>query len=111
MSTVREMSRQEIVDKVLALVKRNLSGDELPLITQFVARYYRSTADADLLSRTVENLYGAAVAHWHLLRKRKPQQAKVRVYNPHVEEHGWQSHHTVAEIVVDDHAFQPARMG
>ncbi len=105
MSTVRAMSRQEIVDKVLALVKRNLSGDELPLITQFVGRYYRSTADADLLRRTVENLYGAAVAHWHLLRKRKPQRAKVRVYNPHVEEHGWQSHHTVAEIVVDDMPF------
>src|SRR3712207_5103793 len=31
--------------------------------------------------------------------------AKLRVYNPRFEEHGWQSTHTVVEIVNDDMPF------
>ena len=37
--------------------------------------------------------------------KRAPGQAKVRVFNPTVEEHGWQSTHTIIEIVNDDMPF------
>ena len=29
----------------------------------------------------------------------------VRVYNPQVEQHGWQSTHTVVEVVTDDMPF------
>ena len=34
-----------------------------------------------------------------------PGEAKVRVYNPDFEQHGWQSPHTVIEIVTDDMPF------
>ena len=35
----------------------------------------------------------------------RPGQAKVRVYNPQIEQHGWQSTHTVVEVVTDDMPF------
>ena len=38
-------------------------------------------------------------------RSAQPGQAKVRVYNPRLEQHGWQSTHTVVEIVNDDMPF------
>ena len=39
-----------------------------------------------------------------------PDEAKVHVYTPNVEQHGWQSPHTVVETVVDGHAV-PRRLG
>ena len=38
-------------------------------------------------------------------RTRAPGAAKVRVYNPEFEQHGWQSTHTAVEIVTDDMPF------
>ena len=59
----------------------------------------------DLADRNPLDLYGAAVAHWNLAQQRAPGEAKVRVYNPDFEQHGWQSPHTLIEIVSDDMPF------
>ncbi|MDH3771001.1 MAG: NAD-glutamate dehydrogenase, partial [Nitrospirota bacterium] len=45
------------------------------------------------------------MAHLRFGQERRPRQAKVRVYNPQIEQHGWQSTHTVVEIVNDDMPF------
>nr|MDQ3386873.1 NAD-glutamate dehydrogenase [Actinomycetota bacterium] len=51
------------------------------------------------------DIYGAAVSQWTLAQQREPGTTKIRVYNPQFDEHGWQSSHTVAEIVTDDMPF------
>ena len=67
--------------------------------------YYAHVAPDDLSDRSDLDLYGAAVAHWNLARVRQPGESKVHVYTPNVEEHGWESPHTVVETVVDDMPF------
>ena len=70
-----------------------------------------SSATSDRsIPRTSQNalpadLYGAALSHWNFARKREPGYARVRVFNPTIEEHGWQSTHTLIEIVNDDMPF------
>ena len=59
----------------------------------------------DLAELDPLDLYGAALAHWSFARQREPGAASVRVYNPDFEQHGWQSAHTVVEIVTDDMPF------
>ena len=59
----------------------------------------------DLAELDPLDLYGAALAHWSFARQRDPGTAKVRVYNPEFEQHGWQSAHTVVELVSDDMPF------
>ena len=39
------------------------------------------------------------------MRERRPAELTLRVYNPGFEEHGWQSTHTVVEMVTDDMPF------
>ena len=92
-----------LVDRVLALVKRNF----LPalLAGRFVVQYYGQVDADDLAERGVEDLYGAALAHFHFANKFTTGAPKVRVYNPSLEEHGWRSTHTVIEIVNDDMPF------
>ncbi len=70
-----------------------------------VARYFAQVDPEDLAERRPADLYGAALSHWNFARKREPGKPRLRVFNPTLEEHGWQSTHTIIEIVNDDMPF------
>jgi len=93
--------RQEI----LALVAARVAAADRATIEELVRRYYGQVDPEDLALRQPADLYGAALSHWSFARKREPGRAKVRVFNPSIEEHGWQSTHTIIEIVNDDMPF------
>ncbi|MCK5363724.1 MAG: NAD-glutamate dehydrogenase, partial [Gammaproteobacteria bacterium] len=94
-----------LIDAVLAQVRQHVPAAQRNGVEEFVARYYAGTAFEDLADRDVANLYGAALAHWNFLRTRTPGTPKLRVYNPQLEQHGWQSTHTIVEIATDDMPF------
>ncbi|MGD9592832.1 MAG: NAD-glutamate dehydrogenase, partial [Candidatus Berkiella sp.] len=98
----QEEAREELTSRVINLVNEKLPKDDAKLLTNFVKQYYLSAAPEDLLELEVIDLYGALVSHWHFIHQRAPGEAKVRVYNPQYEQHGWQSTHTVIEVI-DDH--------
>ena len=81
---------------------RPLEADQLE---QLLGVYYRHISPADLEEHDPQDLLGALVAHWRLMRRRRPDEAVVRVYNPEQEEHGWRSNDTVVEIVAPDMPF------
>ena len=95
----------ELIDDITALAYERMSGEDLDLAVAFLSRYYAGTSPDDLAEREAGDLYGAAVGHLNLARRRMPDQPKIRVYNPQIEQHGWQSTHTVVEIVTDDMPF------
>ncbi len=101
----REEAKREILASVEALVRERLEGREAELAARFVRSFYRDVAPFDLEERDVNDLYGAALALLRFGHKRKPGELRVRAYNPRVERHGWQSTHTVVEIVNDDMPF------
>src|SRR5262249_33180367 len=49
--------------------------------------------------------YGAALAHLNFMGEFKSGTSKLRVYNPQTQTDGWESTHTVIEIVNDDMPF------
>src|SRR5215211_3136898 len=105
--------KDELLDKVVERVREQLPEDQAPQVEEFVCQYYAWITPEDLAERSPIDLYGAAVAHWSFARQRTPGSAKIRVYNPQFEEYGWQSTHTVLEIVTDDMPFlvDSTRMG
>ncbi len=105
MSATVEAAARERVEGVLTLVRERADGPAREALLGF-AQAYLSGADAeDLAERDVLDLYGAVRSLWQFAATREPGQAKVRVLNPSVDEHGWQSPHTVVEIVNDDMPF------
>ena len=96
---------KELIDAVLAEVHEHVPAAQREVVETFVVQYYAGTAHEDLADRDVSDLYGAALAHWNFLRSRTKGSAKVRVYNPRLEQHGWQSTHTIVEIATDDMPF------
>ena len=97
--------RSERLDRVVALLRSKLVAHQHATLEAFVRRYFGQVDPEDLADRELADLYGAAVSHWNFAHKRDPGQVRVRVFNPSIAEHGWQSTHTVIEIVNDDMPF------
>jgi len=100
-----EQAKAERLDQVLALVREKLPAETRGAAEAFVRAYYRQVDPEDLAEREPADLYGAALSHWNFARRREPGQPRVRVFNPSVQEHGWQSTHSIIEIVNDDMPF------
>ena len=100
-----EEQKQEIIERLVALVRERLPAEEAPVVERFLRRYYRDVAPFDLEERDPADLYGAALALFRFGQQRKPGAPRIRAYNPRVEQHGWQSTHTILEIVNDDMPF------
>jgi len=81
---------------------RPVEADQLE---QLLGVYYRHIAPTDLEEHDPHDLLGALIAHWRLMRRRRPDEAVVRVYNPEQEEHGWRSNDTIVEVVAPDMPF------
>ncbi|HVD56827.1 MAG TPA: hypothetical protein VNC17_08280, partial [Thermoleophilaceae bacterium] len=96
---------QALLDTVCSRLQRQLSGDEAQRAEAFVRQYYRWVSPDYLADRSELDVYGAALAHFNLARRRAPGATRIRVYNPQFESDGWQSSHTAVEIVTDDAPF------
>ncbi len=105
MAAPTDKAHAERLDQVLALVREKVPAEARGPVEAFVRAYYRQVDPEDLAERTPADLYGAALSHWNFARRRAPGQARVRVFNPSVPEHGWESTHTIIEIVNDDMPF------
>lgn len=97
--------RSERVDEVFKLVRAKVAPEQQETLVEFARSYFGQVDPEELAEREVADLYGAALSHWSFAGKREPGRAKVRVFNPTIGEHGWQSTHTVIEIVNDDMPF------
>ncbi len=95
----------DTVAAVVAMIKARLPAGQAAEVAAFVRRYYALTAPEDLAERAVEDLYGAALSHWQFAGEFAGGEPKLRVFNPRRDDHGWQSPHTVVEIVNDDMPF------
>ncbi|MBX9944015.1 MAG: NAD-glutamate dehydrogenase, partial [Reyranella sp.] len=77
-------------------------GDEA---ARFARRLFERLADKDLAAAPADQRAGAATALLAFARRRLPGIAKVRAINPTEAAHGFESRHTVVQIVNDDMPF------
>ncbi|MBY8873359.1 NAD-glutamate dehydrogenase [Micromonospora sp. PLK6-60] len=76
-----------------------LAGDDHDAAT-LVGRFWRFAPDEELIGFTAEEMLAAARAHRELAQQRVPGELKLRIHEPHADQH-----HTVVEIVADDMPF------
>ena len=99
------LAKDELLDRVVDRVREQMPGDRAAQAEEFARQYFAWIPREDLEGRSPIDLYGAAMSHFGFAYQRSPGEAKVRVYNPLFEEHGWQSTHTALEVVTDDMPF------
>ncbi|MGY8811596.1 MAG: NAD-glutamate dehydrogenase [Pseudomonadales bacterium] len=69
-------------------------------------RYFYGIASLDELSARQDNdLLGCTLSSWRFLQQFEGGEVKLRVFNPDTQQHGWQSTHTVVEVLHRDLPF------
>ena len=105
MSYTFEKGKDKIISLVTDKIRNELKGEQSKLCAQFVDNLLSTVALDDLGAWQIEDLYAAMINYWSLIYHRKNNEQKIRIYNPDFERHGWQTTHTVIEIVHDDMPF------
>ena len=106
MKARKDDPKREVIDKVVEQIKQRIKGKTAKDAEAFVRLFYKDVPPDDMAGRSVDSLYGAALTLYKFAQKRpSADAAKIRVYNPDLEEHGWKSDHTVIEISNTDMPF------
>jgi len=94
--------KQEILESVASGVAGS-DGNEHD--AEFVRRFFGRVPTAELADKPARDLAGLATGFLDFARRRVGGEIRFRVYNPNVDRHGWESTHTIVEIVNDDMPF------
>ncbi len=104
MSPLVDDHSDQLIANVVALIHERMPPDRAELLETFARQYFGHVAPEDLADRPADDLYGAMTSHWHFIREHRGG-SRVRSFNPRLDENGWESTHTVIEIVGDDMPF------
>lgn len=105
MSYKFEEGKDVLIGAVIDKIKHTMTGNQAQFCAEFATQFYGTVALDDLRSWDIDDLSGAAINLWSLITERKPHETKIHIYNPHFERHGWQTTHTVIEVICDDMPF------
>ena len=100
-----ETRKIALVEKARAIAEETLDPALRATGQRLITQFYEHVPSTDVAERTPGDLCGAALSFWRFAERRRPGQAKVRVYNPDLAADGWSSPHTIVEIVTDDMPF------
>ncbi len=105
MLTKARKQKAERIKKIVAHLFDRMGKKKAGNADDFVRLYYERVTPEDINTASVENLYGAAMSLLGFAEQRKTSAPKIRIFNPQTDADGWQSAHTVIEIVNDDMPF------
>ncbi len=71
----------------------------------FVKAFYKRMGEDEMPKHSPEGWAALACDFFDFARSRKPGTAQVRLFNPTMKTHGWESPHTVLQIANDDMPF------
>jgi glutamate dehydrogenase len=105
MKATRPSGEPDLIAQVARLARGKLDATQAALAEAFTRLYYGGADPLELGERDPADLAGAAAAHLDLGRRFACDAPKLRVYNPRLDAQGWQSTHTVVQIVGHDMPF------
>lgn len=104
MATVNTDSREELLAQVSEIIREKL-GDNAEPVVAFAKQFLHQYPLEDLAGRRLVDVYGCIYTCWDFIQQRVSGEPKIRVFNPRLEDHGWECSHTVACILQRDMPF------
>src|SRR5690606_34531006 len=89
------------LEEVLA---RHVEPGTLPRLARFAEQFFAIAPLDELQQRRLGDLEGSTLSAWRLLEAFRGEPV-VRVFNPDYEQHGWQSAHSVVQVLHPDMPF------
>ncbi|MCL6414620.1 NAD-glutamate dehydrogenase [Aestuariirhabdus sp. Z084] len=98
-------NKQEYIDKLMAEVKKHLPEQQLDTAEIFTRKFFSVTGFDDLMGFDKADIVGSTLSFWKLYQNKPDAGARIEVFNPEYEHHGWHSNHTVIQLFVTDKPF------
>lgn len=98
-------SKADFQHQLQAALAQHISEQSLPQVALFAEQFFGIISLDELTQRRLSDLAGCTLSAWRTIERFDPSTAQVRVYNPDYERHGWQSTHTVVEVLHHDLPF------
>ena len=93
------------LESICAALRKRYPASQQPQALAFAAEFYRRMEEDEFPHHPPGEWAAMAADMLEFVRTRKPGTAKVRVFNPTARANGWESPHTVLQIVNDDMPF------
>jgi len=91
--------KSDILEQIFTQLKTHFTAVEQPLLQSFINAIYRDVSIVDLTTITPADLSGLTVSLWREAQEWNGKVAKVKVFNPDVEQDEWQSTHTIISVL------------
>ncbi len=101
----RVTDRSALLDPIFNAVRKGAGSTGADDACAFASGFYRRLTEDELPLHSPEGWAALANDFLEFARKRKPGNARLRLFNPAHKTHGWESPHTVLQIVNDDMPF------
>lgn len=98
----QQAALQELISSLKTPLTKNLTAQTCKEVMQFAEHFYKFAALDELAVWPKETLYGTTVSTWNFLQHFDNQTPKIRVFNPDINQDGWQSPHTVVQALNSD---------
>ena len=97
--------RETLIDRILATKPRSKILADRKQIDLYLRQYFRNVPYEDLDGRSAKVLGQAALSHLDFAKTKRKGQSLIRIMNPAVDQHGYESAYTIIEMVNDDMPF------
>lgn len=98
-------SKEHFLESLLEEIRSRAGDNEAEQLCEYAQQFYRRISLEDLEHRAISDITGGLLGCWRYLRSFTPENAKVRVFNPDFERHGWQSSSTMVGIISEHMPF------
>ncbi|MEP1552134.1 MAG: NAD-glutamate dehydrogenase [Paraglaciecola sp.] len=103
--TVVDNQHSVLLENVYKLISKKVASEQVLQVSDFSKILFKNIASTDLENRSDSDLYGATLSLWNEFVDYTADKPFIRAFNPEISKHGWQSTHSIVELIVTDMPF------
>ena len=100
-----ERLKNSLLEDLARRIERRADEDKVSSLQNLASAFYSRFPAEDMRGRSAENLYGCLYGLLHFMRVFDDREPRVRIFNPHIDRHGWESTATIVAILCRDMPF------
>ena len=100
-----EKGKKKLLHELSQMIAERADPEAGLLVDALARIFFRSFPAEDLEGTKVDDMYGFIYGSFNALQRWPGDLAKVSIFNPDLEKHGWESNHTTVMLVAPDMPF------
>ncbi|MCK5817885.1 MAG: NAD-glutamate dehydrogenase [Psychromonas sp.] len=97
--------KNDILEQLFSRLKGGFKKEERTMLQSFISHFYRDVVVSDLICMSQEDHTGLTVSLWREFQDWRGSEAKIKIFNPDVEQDEWQSTHTIISVICSNMPF------